>query len=351
MEFESFDETMAEIAIGLNSEPEHDLNYLKEQIVTHKDHPQAKEIGRACGRLMWQIMPDDMKTDLESVIANHEKGTQAILDEALFCMKQGNPVKSLKLIEPLIQKLDELTESGWSQDDTESAYFNFESPIEEAIWRAHSNEIREARPAIEPFCRAYFLYGSALYEVNRHREAIAALSKAIRWNPANPHLRFELGENFKKLGDMRSYGQVLEEIHPLIANASDMARYHRAKGFLFVEQDSYKVAAAHLVFSLLFENSPMALSEIMYIKMEHGEDYTDMTPESAVAILEHAGEVFGINGKTAGVLSSLIGLALDHGDLATATTAAINLYELTGDEEIEDLARGLLAMAEGECPE
>lgn len=350
MEFKSFDEAMAEITMGLKGEPEHDLVYLKNQIVTYKDHPQSKEIGRACGRLMWQIMPDDKKAELENIVGNHEKGSQAVLDEVLFAMKQGKPAEALDLMEPLIKKLDELADSGWSQDDSESVYFNFESPIEEAVWRAHSNEIRTARHAIEPFCRAYFLYGSALYELNRHEEAITALSKAIRWNPANPSLRFELGENFKKLNDMDAYERILDEIHPLIINASDMARLHRAKGFLFVERSNYEVAAAHLVASLLFENSPMAFGELMYIKKTCGEDYTDMSPEAAIDTLERAGEAFGINGKTAGVLSSIIGVALEHDDLETAATAAIGLYELTRDEEIEKLARALISAMEESSP-
>ena len=48
MEEKSFDEIMEEIAMGLERDPEHDIAYLKEQMEKYKDHPLAKEIGRAC---------------------------------------------------------------------------------------------------------------------------------------------------------------------------------------------------------------------------------------------------------------------------------------------------------------
>lgn len=49
MEDKTFDEIMEEIAMGLKRDPEHDIAYLKEKMEAYRDHPLAKEIGRACG--------------------------------------------------------------------------------------------------------------------------------------------------------------------------------------------------------------------------------------------------------------------------------------------------------------
>ncbi len=342
MEDKTFDEVMEEITMGLKRDPEHDITYLKEQMESFKDHPLAKEIGRACSRLMWEVLPDEEKQELDKIIDNHESSSQSVINEATYNIKIGNMAKALEIIEPLARKYDEMAESGWSQNDNESVYFNFRSPIDEIVWRAHNDELRDVRMAIEPFCDVYFMYGSALYEAGRHKEAIVALEKAMRWNPSNVTVRFEVGENYKKLGDMDAYEHVLDEVHPLIASADDMARFHRSKGFMLVEQESYELAAAHLMYSLLYANSELALGEVMYIKMKCGEDYTDMTPESAADILEKAGELCGANKDTLGALSALIKIAINNEDVGTAAQSAINLYQLTGDEEIGGLAKALL---------
>lgn len=96
------------------------------------------------------------------------------------------------------------------------------------------------------------------------------------------------------------------------------------------------------MYSLYYAESNLALSEIMYIKMKCGEDYTDMTPETAEAILEREGELCGANEKTLGALGALIKIAIDNEDIGTAIQSAIDLYQLTGDEEIGNLARALI---------
>lgn len=57
MDYQSFDSIMQAITSGLTNDPKHDLPYLKEQLETYKDHPLGQEILRACGRLIWSMMP------------------------------------------------------------------------------------------------------------------------------------------------------------------------------------------------------------------------------------------------------------------------------------------------------
>ena len=76
MEDKTFDEVMEEITMGLKRDPEHDITYLKEQMESFKDHPLAKEIGRACSRLMWEVLPDEEKQELDKIIDNHESSSR-----------------------------------------------------------------------------------------------------------------------------------------------------------------------------------------------------------------------------------------------------------------------------------
>ena len=265
-----------------------------------------------------------------------------IIDKTYDCMNAGDMAQALELIEPLARTCDELVESGTCQDNDESVYFNFSSPKDEIVWRVHTDDTRTAEQATEPFCQVYFMYGSALYEAERYEEAIASLEKALRWNPSNLTVRFEIGENYKKLGDMDAYERVLNDAYPYIASAADMARYHRSKGFLLVERENYRLAAAHLTYSLRYDESEFALNEITYIKERCGEDYSNMTPAFAGVILQQAGDPYGADEDTLGALSQLIRIAMENSDMDTAIRAAIDLYQLTGNEDARNLAGTLI---------
>ena len=101
------------------------------------------------------------------------------------------------------------------------------------------------------------------------------------------------------------------------------------------------------MYSLAYEESNYALSEIMYIKMVCSEDYTDLTPETAAQILGRAGELSSADGTTASAMYALIKIAADQGEFDTAIKTAVDLYGLTGDEGIADLARSLIGEAQG----
>lgn len=335
----TFDEIMESITSGLVGDWETDCTYLREQMESYKEHPFSKEILRACGRLIYSMMPEDKRREIEQVIDNHRSATETTLDEVEFNIKRGKWGRALELAEPLAKKMDELVASGWSADDSESRYFDFRSVIDEVVWRAHNDEERAIRPPSEHFARVYLTYGSCLFETHRYDEAIATCQKAIRWNPADVGLRFELGESYKQLGDMGSYERVMRELYPYIATANDLAHYHRAVGYYYIEQRRLKLAAAHLMTSLFFENSSLPLSEVMYIKMEFGEDYTDMTPHDALTVLDKAGEVIFHDADTHRALAELIRVSFEHRDYEITLRVATELYNITRSETFEKIAR------------
>ncbi len=61
MESKDFESIMKEITRGLTGNFEQDISYLNEQMEKYKGHEYEKEILRACGRLIYEIMPEDKK--------------------------------------------------------------------------------------------------------------------------------------------------------------------------------------------------------------------------------------------------------------------------------------------------
>ena len=66
------------------------MAYLKEKCEEYKDHEFATEILRACGRMMYDLMPDDSKKEMEEALDKDMYGTEAALDEAKFNIYKKN---------------------------------------------------------------------------------------------------------------------------------------------------------------------------------------------------------------------------------------------------------------------
>lgn len=79
-----FDAIMREITSGFIGDPSKDMPYLKEKCDEYKNHEMAQEILRACGRLMYDMIPDDKKEKLNKTISNESSGTEAALEEIRF---------------------------------------------------------------------------------------------------------------------------------------------------------------------------------------------------------------------------------------------------------------------------
>lgn len=334
----NFDDIMQDITSGLTNNPDCDIPYLMQRVEEYRDNELFREIARACGRIMWEILPEEKRANIAKTIDEHSMDTDAAIQQALANLKEGKPEKALGFIASAARKLDDLAANGWCADDSESVYFNFESAADEIVWRVHSEETREARCAVEPFCMVYYLYGSCLYEMGKHAEAIKQLEKAVKWNPSMALSYFEIGENYKKLGDLESFNEWADRAYSYIRTPSMMAQYHRAKGYYFTEIGSYKIAAAHQVVSMLFEQGDMAASELAYLKTRCGQDFTEMGFDEAVACLEEEGENVLPDRETLRALLALIRIAIDHNDTETVLKVSRDYCALTGDEEIEQLA-------------
>ena len=103
-ENKDFEAIMKEITGGLTGDPKADMQYLQEQGDKYKDHEYGKEILRACGRLMYELIPDDKKEELNKVLAKDNMGYDAAMEEVRFNIYKKNYDKALKLIEDIISK-------------------------------------------------------------------------------------------------------------------------------------------------------------------------------------------------------------------------------------------------------
>lgn len=284
-ENKTFDQIMNSITSGLIGDQQKDRLYLMEQAEKYKNHEFGTEILRACGRLIWECLPEDARQELSDIVENHHAGRDSVYQEILFNLQGGNARRACDLIEPLVKEFDRDIAAGVDASDSVSEKLDFADIREYTMYLMAFDPKKDIRPTMENYARAYGQYGVILYELGRHEEAVAALEKAMKWNPASAAIPFEIGENLKALGDMDGFISYSDRAYPIIFKACDIAKYHRNKGFYGIEFGDFEGAAAHFLASTLFEDSPLAMSELMYMKQQCGEDFTGMEVGEALRVL------------------------------------------------------------------
>lgn len=104
----NYDEIMKSITQGLTGDFDTDRQYLMNQMENYKDHDLGKEIVRACGRLLYSILPEDKKEEIARVMQTDELGVEATLDEVRFNIYKKDYEKADVLMKALVTKVEDL---------------------------------------------------------------------------------------------------------------------------------------------------------------------------------------------------------------------------------------------------
>lgn len=262
MESKDFESIMKEITRGLTGNFEQDISYLNEQMEKYKGHEYEKEILRACGRLIYEIMPEDKKKELEEMVSKDTAGFDAAMEEIQFNIHNKKYDRALKMMESMVEKYEKLN---MYADDNVSEYYDFNELFEEVLYvQLHSPKKDVRRSQIE-YTKIYYQYGSLLMDLQRYEDAARELEKAMRWNPSNARIAFEYAETFKARGMIEEYYTITKKIHKIIFHDSDLARYYRNLGYYYVEKQDLQTAVCCYIYSTIFEGSNIAQSELYYI--------------------------------------------------------------------------------------
>lgn len=328
-----FEEIMREITGGLTGDGEKDIKYLMEQMEKYKDHEMGREIIRACGRLVYQCVPEDKRAEYERAVVNDNLSCESVLEEARFKQLGKKFDEALALLEGLIRRLED---ANMFEDDQVSEYHCFSEFFEEALYRMNAKPAKDLRLASIPFDQIYGQYGTLLVDLKRPKDAEAALEKAMRWNPANASLAFEHAETAKLRGDMEVFFRRTMAAFSYAFRPKDVARCFRNLGFYFIERKLWEESVACFTMSLQFDReSHMAMSELYYIQQTAGR----VIPPPGMDQLKEYAEQYGF---PVGADPDVLGLAYaygkhfaEQGDAAGARYCWQILYDLTDDEEIK----------------
>lgn len=74
MENNDFDRIMKEITSGLTGDAMKDIEYLMGQVEKYQDHEYNMEIMRACNRIIYDLMPEDVKSEFSDALNKDLQG-------------------------------------------------------------------------------------------------------------------------------------------------------------------------------------------------------------------------------------------------------------------------------------
>ncbi len=296
-----YEEIIKEIKANLGENRDLNRQYLSSQIEVYKDHPYNKEIIKEISRMMWDCLSEDEKQEFIE-ISERENPIMDILNDIYYDIENGNYETPREELNAFMETFPEMFE-----DDKVSEYHYFTNPLEDLIFRKYIGAEKELRyiPDNQPLLDLYYVYGFLLLENQEYDKAEEYLKKAIRINPVSARIILELTEIYKV--HTYTYNEYFIRTCDALKYSyypQDIARCYRNLGYYYIEENQMRTALALYIYSMEFEASPLAYTEIKYIQSKN--DNMELTLNECIEIIESKNIQLGVNPFIIETLNELI---------------------------------------------
>ena len=331
-----YQEIINKIKSNLGENNELNRKYLTSQFDVYKNHPYGKEIIKEISRMLWDCLSDDEKQEFIE-LSDEENPVMDILDEIFPYIENGDYKNALEIMGKFMKTFPPMFE-----DDKVNEYHSFTNPLEEKIFDEYigAEKIIRYIPNNKPLLDLYYVYGFLLLEDQQLENAEKYLKKALKINPVSSRIILELTEIYKKhTPNFNKFYIYVEEALKYAYYPHDIARCYRSLGYYYIEEEDFKTATALFKYSLQYDMSPMAYSELEYIKTKGVEfELSDMECEF---IIQSKNIQVGPNPFIIKTINQLIGKYENENAFAQTIYFCEILYDLTLDvnliEKINEL--------------
>ena len=294
----------------------------------YKDHPYNKEILRELSRMIWDCLSEDEKNEFTEISEN-ENPIMDMLNEISYDIEIGNYEIALNKLDRFMENFQEIFE-----DDKVSEYHFFTNPLEETLFNEYIGAKKTLRyiPDNKPLLDLYYIYGFLLLETQQYEKAEHYLKKAIKINPVSSRIILELCEIYKvHTYTFNKYVMHATDALKYAYYPQDVARCYRTLGYYYIEENQLETAFALFTYSMEFELSPMAYSEISYIKSKDSE--IDLSLSESMELIENKNMQLGVNPFILKTLDELID-EYESNKLHNQTLYFLKIkYDITKDEK------------------
>lgn len=322
-----YEKIISEIKSNLGENKELNKKYLSSQIEKYVDHPYNKEITREISRMMWDCLTDEEQNEFAQISKN-ENQIIDILNEITPNIESGEYKTALKKLDIFMESYSPMFE-----DDETSEYHFFTNLLEELLFNKYIGAKKTVKyiPDNQPLLDLYYIYGFLLLETNQLDKSEEYLKKAIKINPVSSRIILELCEIYKM--HTYNYNKCYMYATDALKYAyfpQDIARSYRLLGQYYVEENLLETAFALFRYSMEYEMSPIAYSEITYIQNKN----INLSLEESIEIIKNKNIQLGANPF---ILDTLEELSNEYEENKLYSQALYFLrlqYNLTNDEEL-----------------
>lgn len=335
----TYDEIMNRIQSGLTGERSHDIRWLYEQMDQYKDEKEGKAIIRECGRMIWQLLPEEDRQKMEDARQKDADEMNARLKEIEDLMMQKKFPEAEARLKPMAE---DLLSAPLMKEDSQSQYYDFSEPFQVLLFDYLYHPDKEIRGAFLPYTRIFTLYGCLLVDLGKLSEARSMLENALKWNPIDAKAHFELIETYKMEGDFETFFERTLKTFPFLYRRDELARAYRNLGFYFSEKKQFEDALCCLTLSLLFdEKSPMAANEIDYIAAVTNKQPQVPSAQEISRCADRYHFPFGADEDVVYLAETAGEACYKSGDLGLALNYLQIAWQLTEDEDIHKLMESI----------
>ena len=324
-----YEEIINEIKSNLGENKDLNKKYLSSQMDVYKNHPNNKEILKEISNMMWDCLNEFEKEEYKQIIENKTQ-LMDILNEVAYEIENGKSKVALEKLDKFINKY----QSPFENDD-DAEYHFFTNTLEELIFMRYigsKNEIKYI-PTNQPVLDLYYIYGFLLLEDKQFEKSEKYLKKAIKINPVSSRVILELSEIYKiHTYTYNKYYMFVSDALKYAYYPQDIARCYRQLGFYYIEENQMEIALALFIYSMEYELSPQAYSEINYIQSKNSE--LKLNLDECINIIKNKNIQLGVNPF---VLDTLYELADEYEKNRLYSQSLYYyeiIYDLTNDENI-----------------
>lgn len=265
-----FESIMESIKAGLTGDSQKDIQYLQDQIAFHRNHDNGLEIAKACGRMIYDLLPEELKSRMQEAMDRDNESWNQVIEEADEDIRNQDYEKALKVLEPVVNDLVR-SEQFYYQNDSQTEYYNFHELFEELLYRELSHSELDFKPVPVPYSTLYNKYGSLLFEFGRYGDASDILEKGLRWNPVDISMMLEYAECHKASNNLERFYQITMGAFDIAFTPAALGRCYRNLGYFYAEKEKWDVAASCIFMSMQYDaDSEIAQGELAYIEQTSG---------------------------------------------------------------------------------
>ena len=254
-------------------------------------------------------------------------------------MLQGQPEQARELLARLAEDAEEYVDRNCPTTE-EVQWFSFPTLFERLAYRRVEEDPRDLRDVGEPLDRLYNDLALASVQAGDYDEAMAALKRAVRWNPMDCSYRLNLADLFRVSGDVQEYLALTYSVFERASDARHLIRAFVNFSGWFASTEKPRVAAAALRAARALDLADSSLEAALDQAAGTDRDPDLVSDAEMSELLAAEGLPDGANAEIAVCLLMCAGDAAAAGARDVAANLTLRARDLVG----EPAAKALLEL-------